>query len=357
MSNFLEDLATELGSQYASIASKGESAAEIAGYIDTGCYLLNAIISGSIFKGLASNKITAIAGEEATGKTFIALGICKYHLESNPDARVIYFDTEAAITKDMLEERGIDTKRFMIVAPGTIQEFRTLALKIVSNYEKLPVKKRPPTLCVLDSLGMLSTTKEVDDTAEGKETRDMTKSQVLKAAFRVLTLRLAKANLPLLVTNHVYDVIGSYVPMQEMGGGSGLKYAASSIIFLSKSKDKIGTEVVGNLLKVKMNKSRLTKENAVVVLKLSYASGLDRYYGLLDLAVKHGIITKLNNISYELPGGVKVKGAEIRNHPEQYFTPELLTLVDEAAKKEFCYGKNDGRNDGELDTESEVDED
>ena len=114
---------------------------------------------------------------------------------------------------------------------------------------------------VLDSLGMLSTEKEMTDTAEGKQTRDMTRAQVIKATFRVLTLKLGKAKIPLIITNHTYSIIGAYVPMKEMGGGSGLKYAASTIIYLSRKKDKDGTEVVGSIIHCKTHKSRLTKEN------------------------------------------------------------------------------------------------
>ena len=116
----------------------------------------------------------------------------------------------------------------------------------------------------LDSLGMLSTSKEVDDTEQGKDTRDMTRAQVVKSIFRVLTLKLGKANVPMLVTNHTYDVVGSYVPMKEMGGGSGLKYAASTIIYLSKKKEKDGTEVIGNIIKCETKKSRFTKENVKI---------------------------------------------------------------------------------------------
>ena len=137
----------------------------------------------------------------------------------------------------------------------------------------------------LDSLGMLSTTKEIEDTAEGKETRDMTRAQVVKGAFRVLTLKLGRRGVPMIVTNHTYDVIGSMFPQKEMGGGSGLKYAASSIIYLSKKKEKDGTEVIGNIIHCKNAKSRLTVENRMVDVRLNYETGLDRYYGLLDLAL------------------------------------------------------------------------
>lgn len=369
MTNFLQDLVTEFNKSKftGSIADDGENAAEIGGYTDTGCLMLNAVISGSLFKGFPTNKVTALAGEEATGKTFIALGIAKYHLDSNPDAQVVYFDTEAAITRDMLVDRDIDTKRVMIAEPATIEEFRTMALKIIGSYENIPEKKRPPMIMVLDSLGMLSSDKEVKDTEEGKDTRDMTKPQLLKGVFRVLTLRLAQAGIPLIVTNHVYDGIGkgnaNYTP-KEMSGGSGLKYASSSIIFLSKAQDAQGKGkdkvVKGNFITVKMNKSRLTREKIAVKLKLSFTEGLDRYYGLLDLGLKHGIIKALNKQSVELPDGTKVTVKALRLEPEKYWTTELLTKLDECAKKDFCYGKNDaddGTDDGEFDTESEIEED
>ena len=114
----------------------------------------------------------------------------------------------------------------------------------------------------------------------------MTRAQVLKGAFRVLTLKLGKAKVPMIVTNHTYDVVGSMFPTKEMGGGSGLKYAASSIVYLSKKKEKDGTEVVGNIIHCKNQKSRLTIENKMVDVRLMYERGLDRYYGLLELALK-----------------------------------------------------------------------
>jgi hypothetical protein len=170
----------------------------------------------------------------------------------------------------------------------------------------------------------------------------MTKSQTLKATFRVLNLKLAKIGVPLIVTNHVYDVVGAYIPTKEMSGGSGLKYTASTIVMLSKKKDKDGTEVVGNIVKAKLVKSRLTKENSIVEVKITYSKGLDRYYGLLDIAEKYGIIKKVST-RYELPDGSKIFGKNINEEPEKYFTPEVLAQIDEACKKEFMYGQ-DGVN-------------
>ena len=332
--NFLQDVAKEIGNEYAGLVSDGVAAGDTSGYIDTGSYIFNALVSGSIYGGVPSNKITAIAGESSTGKTFFCLGIVQHFLDSNPDAGVIYFESESAISKEMIVDRGIAADRMMIVPVATIEEFRTQSCRILDKYMEQDEKK--PLMFVLDSLGMLASNKEVEDVANDKNVRDMTKSQLIKGAFRVLTLKLGKANVPMLVTNHTYDVIGSYVPTKEMGGGSGLKYASSTIIYLSKKKEKDGTEVVGNIIKCKAAKSRLTKENSQVETRLYYDRGLDRYYGLLELGEKHGVFQRKGNRI--MVGESSVYPKSILADPTKYFTEEVMEKLDEAAKKEFRYG-------------------
>lgn len=340
MSDFFRNLVEDLKDEDTVIAADGTGSAEYTGSIDTGSYILNAALSGSLNGGVPNNKVTAFAGESATGKTFFVLGVVQNFLKNNPDAGVVYYDTEAAVTKEMMESRGIDTKRVILAEPDTIQNFRTHALNVIDNYSKQPVDRRPPMMFVLDSLGLLSTTKEMEDTADGKETRDMTKAQVIKATFRVLTLKLAKVKIPMLVTNHVYDVVGSYVPMKEIGGGSGLKYAASTIVMLGKKKDKEGTDLVGNIIKATMFKSRLSKEGKMVEVKLSFEKGLNRHFGLIDLGVKHGIFKQVST-RIELPDGTKQYAKTIYNEPEKYFTEEIMDQLEVAAKKEFMYGASD----------------
>ena len=337
MNNFLRDVIKQVGNEYASIVDDGVEAGDVDSFIDTGSYILNGLLSGSLYGGLPSNKITALAGESATGKTYFLMGIVKSFLDKNPNAGVIYFESESAVTKNMVIDRGIDPKRMVIFPVTTVQEFRTQALKVLDGYLAQNEADRNPLFLCLDSLGMLSTTKEVEDTADGKETRDMTRAQVLKAAFRVLTLKLARAKVPLVVTNHTYDVVGSMFPTKEMGGGSGLKYAASSIIYLSKRKEKDGTEVIGNIIHCKNHKSRLTKENKVVDVRLTYDKGLDRYYGLLELAEKYEIFKKVST-RFELPDGSKQFGKTILNDPETYFTEDIMHQLDLAAETEFKYG-------------------
>jgi len=340
MSDFFRNLIKEIEDDDTSLASDGAGSAEFGSFIDSGSYVLNAVLSGSLYGGVPDNKVTAFAGESATGKTYFVLGVVRSFLEKNPTGGVVYYDTEAAVTKTMMEERGIDTSRVIIAEPDTIQKFKTHALKLLEAYDQQPEDKRPPMMFVLDSLGMLSTSKEMEDSLEGKDTRDMTKSQIIKAAFRVLTLKLAKVKIPLLVTNHVYELVGSYVPTKELGGGTGLKYAASTIAMLSKRKEKDGTDVIGNIIKVKMYKSRLSKENSQVEVLLTYEKGLDRYYGLLDLAEKYGIFKKVST-RYQLPDGSMVFGKNINESPEKYYTESVMASLEEAVQKEFKYGRGE----------------
>ena len=332
--DFLKDIVKEIGDDFTKLASDID---ETESYVDTGSYIFNALVSGSIFGGVSGNKITAIAGESSTGKTFFSLAVVKNFLDSNPDGYCLYFDTEAAVNKPLLESRGIDLTRFVVVNVVTIEEFRNKALKAIDIYSKAPVEERKPCMFVLDSLGMLSTSKEINDVLNDKEVRDMTKSQLIKGTFRMLTLKLGQANVPLIVTNHTYDVIGAYVPTKEMGGGSGLKYAASSIIYLSKKKEKDGTEVIGNLIKAKTHKSRISKENKDVTIRLYYDErGLDRHYGLLELGEIGGLWKNVAG-RYEI-NGKKLYAKEILKDTEKYFTEEVMQKLDEIARQEFSYG-------------------
>lgn len=493
--DFLKDIVKEIGGEYTQLASQIE---EAESYVDTGSYIFNALVSGSIFGGVSGNKITAIAGESSTGKcargtekitiygaaavlkriktklkltgtdpksleltyeqlyslygkgdhevpydvkdeiyvatpdsqtrinrvvtkhnnevmrirftdgdvfecsvnhlfmspdgssvraadatvvsssygnktvaateyigtesvydisidaphwyianpksgiyhhnTFFALAVVKNFLESNPDAYCLYFDTESAITKSLLESRGVDINRTVVVNVVTVEEFRTKALKAVEMYLKVPKADRKPCMIVLDSLGMLSTTKEIKDTLEESDKKDMTKAALVKGAFRMLTLKLGQAAIPMLVTNHTYQTMSLY-STKEMGGGSGLKYSASTIIYLSKSKEKEGTEIVGNLITAKTFKSRLSKENAEVEIRLFYDKrGLDRYYGLLQLG-EYGGLWKRSAGRYEFDGK-KVPEKTIMAEPEKYFTPEIMQKLDEIAKAKFSYGSS-----------------
>jgi RecA/RadA recombinase len=333
--DFLKDIIKEIGGEYTQLASEIE---ETETYVDTGSYIFNALVSGSIFGGVSGNKITAIAGETSTGKTFFSLAVVKNFLINNPTGYCLYFDTEAAITKSILESRGIDTTRLVVVNVVTIEDFRNKTLKAVDMYLKKPKDERRPCIFVLDSLGMLSTNKEITDTLAEKDTRDMTKAQLIKGAFRMLTLKLGQANIPMIVTNHTYESMSLYGGKQ-MSGGSGLQYASSTIVYLSKSKEKdaAGKEVIGNIIRAKTQKSRLSKENKQVEIRLYYDErGLDKYYGLLELGEIGGMWKNVAG-RYEMDGK-KIYAKEILKDVDKYFTPEVMEKLDVIAKGEFSYG-------------------
>ena len=334
---FLDSVIKDSGNEFASRVSDGVAAGDTSSFVDTGSYIFNAVVSGSLFGGIPSNKVTALAGESSTGKTFFALSVVRNFLTNNSDGGVFYFESESALSKDIIESRGIDSKRMVIFPVATIEEFRTQATRIVDKYMKEPKDQRQPLMFVLDSLGMLSTSKEMEDITNDKQVRDMTKSQLIKGAFRVLTLKLGQAGIPMLVTNHTYDVIGSYVPAKEMGGGAGLKYAASTIIFLTKSKEKEGTDLVGNIIKCESKKSRFTKEGSKVATRLFFDErGLDRYYGLLELGEKYGVFSRVGN-RIKI-GDSNVYPKSILSDPEKYFTDEVMAQLEEAAQQEYSYG-------------------
>ena len=164
--DFLKEILKEIKDEYTNVASEID---ETETYVDTGSYIFNALVSGSVYGGVSGNKITAIAGETSTGKTFFSLAVVKNFLDSNPDGYVLYFDTEAAITKSLLESRGVATDRLVVVNVVTVEDFRNKALKAVDIYLKKPVDQRKPCMFVLDSLGMLSTEKEITDVLNDKQ--------------------------------------------------------------------------------------------------------------------------------------------------------------------------------------------
>jgi RecA/RadA recombinase len=334
--DFFKTFVDDLGDPDTSIAADGTASSEFSGYIDTGSYVLNAALSGSIFGGFPNNKAVVFAGDPATGKTFFALGLVKQWLAQNKDGRVFYFDTESAVTNQMMEARGIDPKRVAKSEPDSLEGFRNTAVKLLDKYAEIPKDERFPLLLVLDSLSMLPSRKEMADVVEEKDTKDMTKPGVIKGTFRLIRLKLAKVQVPFIVTNHVYAQIGAYMPTKTMAGGSGAQYASDTIVMLSKKQEKVGDDIVGILVHVHVKKSRLSRENTKVDVRILFDGGLDRYYGLLDFAVEAGLIKKVST-RYELPDGSKVFEKTILAKPETVFTQELLEKLDEYMKPKFTY--------------------
>lgn len=339
-SDYFRDLVDKAKLDDTSIVADGLGSAEFTNFIDTGSLSLNALLSARLGGGIPDNKVVAFAGESTTGKTWFALAAIKRFLELNPSAGVIYYDTEAAVTKEMMEQRGIDTTRIILAEPESIQAFGIHALRFLEAYGKTPEAERPPLMYVLDSLGALPSEKEVADTLEGKTTKDMTLQQAIKGTFRKLRLKLAAAHVPMIVTQHVYKGIGPYQPQQILSGGSGLRYAADEIILLKKQHEKDGKETIGNIITAVTLKSRITRENQSVQIRLFHRHGLDKWYGIKDIALRAGLLV-VEGKKIKLPDGRLVWGKEIDDNPAEIFEP-ILEQLQEAVHKQFAYDMGSG---------------
>ena len=215
---------------------KDSDYANINDYISTGNYILNACISGSLFGGMMGNRNLGLAGSFGTGKSFLALSICREAQKKGYS--VIYLDSEASISPEFVERLGVDPSNFVIVPVVTIQEAANIIANLVKTFkeEKEKTGSTPKTIMVLDSLGNLSSEKEIEDMVSGDNKVDLTRQKLAKGLFRANSNELAKLKIPYIVTTHTYDTIGSYVPSKTIAGGEALKYNASVILELSTSK-------------------------------------------------------------------------------------------------------------------------
>lgn len=335
----IKDLIKAMADSGASLLAEGSNSAEITGYIDTGSFMLNMLLSGDMFHGMPDNKILGIAGDPATGKTYIAQSIAASFQRKFDEGIVDYGDTESSVTRESFSNRGCDPARVIITEKRTIEAYRFHLDNLLSAYKKM--KDRPKLMTILDSLGGLITEKLVEDTAQGKMVADPgRRAQLIKQTFQLYTLELALLGIPMVVTNHVYTTIGNYIPTKEMAGGGGLRYFADYIIFLSKSKmrNKETKQVTGIEVTVSNYKNRLARENASVDILIDYTTGLDRYYGLLEAATDSGLVEQKGSF-YVFPDGRKTNGRkEVDQNPEAFFTESLLQDLNRVLKPQYTYG-------------------
>ena len=287
--------------------------------------------------------------------SYLSYGLIKNFLDNTPDGRVILFDSEIAIDKNDLKEREIDTDRLVMLYPTSLQEFRTQAAQIISGYSKLKKSEKIPLMFVLDSLSNMPSKKELDDAEDAKDVADMTRAKTIRSIFRILAPLLGKHAIPMVVTNHTYDNIMSMYGGKEIAGGGGMKFAASTIIQLSKAQDKDSDNTLkGLILTATLYKSRFTKTGKKAKMNLDFSKGLSKYYGLLEIAEKYDIFPKVGN-KFETPEG-KFFGSVIYKQPERFFTDEILIKIDEACKKEFLFGSQGDDGEDYIDDEEFAEE-
>ncbi len=333
-----KELSKITGFETGSILSEN-SFSEVDEWISTGNYLLNAQISGSLFGGIPNTRSLGVMGDPGTGKSFFCLNIAREAQKQGYD--VVYCDTEGAIDKSSAANFGIDLNRVRYQPIQTVSQFQTFVSNLLDLVKKAKASgENPKILLILDSLGMLSTDKELNDAMKGHNAADMgAKAKELRKLFRVITLDLTAAKIPLICTNHVYAG-GGYIPTKESSGGDGPVFAMSAVSFLSKAqlKDGAGTKT-GIVVTSNLKKSRFTVPE-VIKFHISFANGMNPYVGLQDYVtwdacgIERGKFEEIKNAegkkemvfkpnASSTRWGVKHLGKTVAS--TELFTPEVFT--------------------------------
>jgi len=273
----------DLNKEMSKISEYGETLdkstiSEIDHYIPTGNYHLNACLTGSLFGGYPNNRAVALAGPSGTGKTYLILNAIKQAQKQGYS--IVFYDSENAVDKSLVEKFGIDPKTFRYEPCNTVQEFRSsvTAITDVLIEQKKKGIKLPKIMVVLDSAGNLATQKEIDDAKTGSSKADMTRAKLLKSTFRIIMTQFGICKIPFLFTNHTYQTQDLF-SRQVGGGGTGPEYAASIILFLGKAKLKEGIEQTGIIVTAKPNKNRFAKPTNIKF-HISFNKGMNPYVGL-----------------------------------------------------------------------------
>jgi RecA/RadA recombinase len=256
-------------------------------FITTGVYLLDAALSGRLLGGgVASNRITAFAGESGAGKSFIAYSVSKHAQRAGYS--VIYIDTEQAIDLEDLPKFGIDNslEKFRLIRSNKVEDVNMLLTQLIDDLkeQKLAGFELPKLMIVLDSLGQMASNKEKADLLKGDIKQDMTKAKALGSMFRSINTDLGYLDIPMIVCNHTYLTMDLF-PQEKLKGGNGLLYSASVIGFMSKSKLKTGEEddmdlgQSGISVLFKTAKNRMAKPKKIRF-DISFANGMNPYTGL-----------------------------------------------------------------------------
>lgn len=269
------------GFELGSILSNN-SFSEVDEWIPTGNYLLNGQLSGTLFGGIPNTRSLGLMGDPGTGKSFVCLNVVREAQKKGYD--VVYCDTEGAIDKSSALKFGIDANKIRYQPIKTVSQFQTFVANLVDMVNKARSRgETPKILLILDSIGMLSTDKEIADAIRGHNAADMgAKAKELRKLFRVITLDLTAAKIPLICTNHVYTG-GGFMPTKESSGGDGPIFSMSVISFLSKAQLKEGSSTTrtGIVVTSNLKKSRFTVPEPVKF-HISFANGMNPYVGLQD---------------------------------------------------------------------------
>ena len=312
--------------------------------------MLNVALSGRVDGGLTSG-LTVLAGPSKHFKTSFALKMAGAFLDANPEAVMLFYDSEFGSPQSYFTNFSINTDRVLHTPVMNVEE---LKFDLIGQLENLD--KDDKVIIVIDSVGNLASKKELEDAINEKSVADMSRAKALKGLFRMTTPYLTMKNIPLIAINHTYKEIGLF-PKDIVSGGTGIYYSADNIWILGRRQNKTGTEVTGYDFIVNVEKSRMVKEKSKIPISVSWDGGIERYSGLLDVALAGGFVVKPSNGWYQLVDTTsgEVVGSKVRQ--KDTLEPEFWTgLLSDQRFLDFIQNQYsiDRRSEIELDFEEEL---
>ena len=260
--------------------------------VPTDVPMINVALSGSVDGGLAPG-LTVLAGPSKHFKTSFGLIMASAYLKKYKDAVLLFYDSEFGSPQSYFENFDIDTTRVLHTPITNVEE---LKFDLIGQLEELDRKDK--VIVMIDSVGNLASKKELEDAINEKSVADMSRAKALKGLFRMTTPYLNMKDIPLIAVNHTYQEIGLF-PKAIVSGGTGIYYSADHIWILGRQQDKQGTEVKGYHFVVNIEKSRYVKEKSKIPISVSWEGGVQKYSGLLDVALEGGYVTKPSNGWYQ----------------------------------------------------------
>lgn len=327
--------------------------------INTGVPIIDVAFSGELDGGFTTG-LTVFAGESKCFKSLLALYCIRSYFNKYPESICIFYDSELGITPEYLRSNGIDTTRVLHMP---ISDIEVLKFDMVERLNE--INRGDRVFFFVDSLGLLASNKETEDAQDKKIVADMTRAKAIRSLFRLVTQKFAIKDIPCIMINHIYKETGMF-PKTIISGGTSVMLSANQAFIISKSQEKDGTDLVGWNFTINIEKSRFIREKSKLTFTVTYEDGIQKYSGLLDIALDSGYVTKRGHKYYHVDketGEIKessgVKGKDV-NVSKEFWEPLLnnLGFRQSVADRYKLAGSiiNDDLDASILDEESDIDE-
>jgi RecA/RadA recombinase len=249
---------------------------------------LNIALSGRIDGGLTPG-LTLFCGPSKHFKSLFSLILAKSYMDKYPESVLIFYDCEFGTPESYFDSLGIDKERVVHTPIMNMEEF-----KFDIMHQLQEIKRGDKVIFVIDSLGNMSSKKEMEDAIEGKSTQDMTRARQMKSIFRMITPYLVKYDIPMVAVNHIY-MTQEMFSKPVVSGGSGIYLSADNIFILGRQQEKDGTELAGYNFIINVEKSRHSREKSKIPVTVKFEGGISKWSGLLEMALESGHVIKPSN--------------------------------------------------------------